>query len=775
VITGSSVLTSNITTYTFGVNASDGQNQDVTRSYTITVNSDVVTWSSPANGATVNLNQNTSSTTTLTAASAAGKAVTYTANALPTGLSISGNVVTGTPTTVGNTVTLLTANATSTTRTATITVTWNVVVGNDVYFKNTTLLLSGNGTNNANNNTILDSSTNNYTINRVGNTVQGTFSPFGEAWSNYFDGSSKFTTASNAAFGFGTGDFTIELWVFCSFNGTIQELIDGRASDIATPWVLGINATGLARSYDGTTLRTGGQLTANSWNHIAWVRASNVNTIYVNGASGHTWTASQDFGSTRPLTIANNVGPTSEPLTGYISNLRIVKGTALYTANFTPPTSSLTAVTNTVLLTCQSNRFVDNSSNNFAITKTGAASVQRFNPFAPTNGYSTSVNGGSIYFDGNGDYLNPTCASYSMGTNWTMELWYNCPTTLSGILFDCRPDNTNGFYLDLSVGGTGLSLYYNATDRAITTPVTTGSWNHVAVVKNSGAVYTYHNGVQVDSFSDSNTWQVGTDRPRLSGNGGFYGAAPGNSQAYISNLRFVPGTALYTANFTPSTTPLTAIAGTKLLLSGTNAGIIDSTMINNIETVGDAKISTAQSKFGGSSIYFDGTGDWLVCQDSPNQEFGSGNLTWEMWIYTTTSTQYATLYSRSPASFQVGMWSLMINYTSATAGDIALFVGDYSLSTNLVLTSGVSVRDGAWHHIAVVRNGSAWTIYVDGTSRGTGTWAGTISDLAYGPYIGADQYYGRAYTGYIDDLRITKGVARYTANFTPPATALSTQ
>jgi hypothetical protein len=121
------------------------------------------------------------------------------------------------------------------------------------------------------------------------------------------------------------------------------------------------------------------------------------------------------------------------------------------------------------------------------------------------------------------------------------------------------------------------------------------------------------------------------------------------------------------------------------------------------------------------------------------------------------------------------MWSLMINFTSATSGDIALFFGDYSLSTALVLTSGVNVRDGAWHHVAVVRNGSTWTIYVDGISRGTGTWSGTIANIAYGPYIGADQFYGREYTGYIDDLRVTKGRARYTANFTPPSKALGTQ
>jgi hypothetical protein len=229
VITGSSVLTASPTTYTFGVTASDGQNQDVTRSYTITVNPDVVTWSAPANAATVSLGQNSSSTTTLTAVSAAGSAVTYTANALPTGLSIVGSAVTGTPTVTGNTTTLLTANATSTTRSATITVTWNIAVTSEPYFMYNSLLLSGNGSNNANNNTFVDGSTNNFAITRAGNTTQGTFSPYGPNWSNYFNGGGGATLVgltNSSMTAVGTGICTVELWVNLSSTGVDQHFYD---------------------------------------------------------------------------------------------------------------------------------------------------------------------------------------------------------------------------------------------------------------------------------------------------------------------------------------------------------------------------------------------------------------------------------------------------------------------------------------------------------------------------------------------------------------------
>jgi hypothetical protein len=185
-----------------------------------------------------------------------------------------------------------------------------------------------------------------------------------------------------------------------------------------------------------------------------------------------------------------------------------------------------------------------------------------------------------------------------------------------------------------------------------------------------------------------------------------------------------------------------------------------------------AAISTVQSKFGGASALFDGTNDYLSIPDNEDLEPSTNNLTWEMWIKTTSSVQYATLYSRTPSAFGSGMWSLMINSTSSTSGDVALYVGDYlAASSLLLLTTGISIRDDVWHHIAIVRNGSAWACYVDGTSRATGTFSGGISNISSGPIIGADQNYGRYFAGYIDEVRITKGIARYTSNFIPQTSA----
>ena len=184
-----------------------------------------------------------------------------------------------------------------------------------------------------------------------------------------------------------------------------------------------------------------------------------------------------------------------------------------------------------------------------------------------------------------------------------------------------------------------------------------------------------------------------------------------------------------------------------------------------------AAISTAQSKFGGTSLLLDGTNDYVSIPDNEALELGTNNLTWEMWIKTTSSVQYATLYCREPSAFGSGMWTLMINQSSSTAGDIALYLGDLSGGVPLLLTTGVSIRDDVWHHIAIVRNGSAWACYVDGTSRATGTYSGGIGNISAVTLIGADQNIpGRYFQGYIDELRITNGIARYTGNFTPSTT-----
>ena len=127
VLSGTAPAVASSTTYNFTVNAKDAENQDTDRNFSYTVNPDSVTWSSPAAGATLSGVPGTAYTQALSATSAAGKSITYTANVLPAGLSISGASITGTPSAASAISSLITATAATTSKTATRTVVWSIV------------------------------------------------------------------------------------------------------------------------------------------------------------------------------------------------------------------------------------------------------------------------------------------------------------------------------------------------------------------------------------------------------------------------------------------------------------------------------------------------------------------------------------------------------------------------------------------------------------------------------------------------------------------------
>ena len=644
----------------------------------------------------------------------------------------------------------------------------------DPNFEYTTLLLPGNGTNGAQNNTFLDSSTNNFTITRNGNTTQGAFSPFSQTgWGNYFDGTGDYlTVASNAAFGYGTGDFTIECWFYLNalpggVNGSY--IIDQRttATQVAIAAYIYSDAT-IVLYVNGGVAASGGTVVANQWNHFAICRSATTTKMFLNGTQiGSNYSDSNNYG-TLPVAIASRYNG-QDYVNGYISNFRIVKGTAVYTAAFTVPTAPLTAISGTSLLTCQSNRFVDNSSNAFAITLNGDVSVQAFSPFNPTAAWSAATYGGSGYFDGSGDYLQAaSSSSLAFSGDFTVESWLYYTGTATGltpaILYNSSTTGVSAF--EINNGSTYLDFAgIAATDTVVRVTLTGASigpneWVHVAFVRSSGVIKAYVNGVAVaTTLSNSATTgqivQIGTGRS----------VGPGGSWVgYMSGYRAV-SSAVYTSNFTPPTAPLTAITNTQLLCNFTNAGIYDATSKNDLETVGNAQISTAQSKFGGSSMYFDGTGDVLSIPDTQNLKFGTGDFTVEAWVYMTAtpSAQYAQIIGRTEYGTNAD-WMLQITNSRTLT---------WYMQNSFVATSTGTVPLNTWTHVAVTRYGSSIRLFINGIVDGTATNSGSTEFNSSGAYtIGADQAGDEVmFTGYINDLRTTKGVARYTANFTPPTTA----
>ena len=197
-------------------------------------------------------------------------------------------------------------------------------VPTDGYYSSVSLLLHADGSGS----TFVDSSPTPKTITATNATQSATQSKWGGR-SIYFDGSGDYLTVpSSAAFGFGTGDFTLEYWWYPTRNQGNETIIDTRSGDTANPLVLGKSAAGAVRCYDGSSVRTGGTMTLNDWNHVAWSRSGSDNSIYLNGTRVINFTNAFDAGSNRGLTIGANASVGFENAQGYIDDLRITKGSA---------------------------------------------------------------------------------------------------------------------------------------------------------------------------------------------------------------------------------------------------------------------------------------------------------------------------------------------------------------------------------------------------------------------------------------------------------------
>jgi hypothetical protein len=648
-----------------------------------------------------------------------------------------------------------------------------VSAATDPFWKYVTLLLHGDGTNGAQNNTFIDSSSNAFTVTRNGTTTQGSFSPFGPDWSNYFNGSSYLLTTATQVIP--SGSFTIQTWVFPTSSADSYAVAQGTTGN-AGRFSLGITST-LWFVQIGSASVNAGSVTLNQWTHIAATFNGATLTLYVNGTSVGTASTTTNAQNTT-LRIAT-LGPADWGTyywTGYISNVRATN-TVEFTSTFTPSTTPLTAITGTSVLTCQASRFIDNSANAFAITVNGTPSIQRFSPFSMGSAYSTSVIGGSGYYNGSTDYLSvPYNAKFDFGTgSFTIEAWVYL-TTASGArcivsVFPSGFSGTSAYeflittsnFLQFDTFASGTEQLITATNNALVP----NSWNHVAVVNNAGTYNLYANGIQCTK-TGSITQAVNTNGSAAFTIGySLYSPYNHPTTGYISNLRVVKGTAVYTAAFTPPTAPLTAITNTSLLLSTINGGIYDNAMINNFITVGAAQVSTTQSKFGGASMSFNGSSSYLQGPTNVGYSFGTGNFTIEFWVYVSSYNAVATTILRTATA---SGWAL--KFLAANSNCLV-----FAANSADVLTDSGSPSTGTWTYFALVRNGSTLTMYRNGTSVASTTYATAInvSDVLLVGAGGDSSNSSFSLNGYIDDVRITKGIARYTANFTAPTAAFPNQ
>ena len=662
----------------------------------------------------------------------------------------------------------------------------------DDKFNYVTMLLHGDGTNGAQNNTFVDSSSNNFSITRNGNTTQGTFSPYGSNWSVFFENNPcQLVVANSTPLNLSGGAYTIEGWINPSgiYSGNGQaygtsgyNTIVGKR-DTSCAWEVYLKTgTGVLSFYNGTDYNSSTTPTTGVWNHFAAVFDGTNISLYLNGSRVLGPTALTNSDTSASISIGNySGGGTNEQFRGYLSNLRITKGGALYSGStYTVPSTTLTTTVSSgtvSLLTCQSNRYIDNSVNNASVTVntgitanvTAYPSVQRFNPFGTSTAYSTSVIGGSAYFDGSGDYLTGTGSSnLAFGSgDFTIELWvyFNSVTSPPAYQFIYSSADSS-VYANTPViywYETNSSLIFNnGSDLISTTGIKAKTWYHVAISRSSTTTKMFLNGAQVGSATDTTTYINQPSRPMIGANGNGSGNLP--FSGYISDVRCVKGTAVYTSAFTPPTAPLTAITNTQLLLNFTNGAIIDNAMMNDLETAGNVQISTSIKKFGTGSIKFDGTGDYLKPPFSPNYVFGTGDFTIEFWIYIPTINTLQIIFDFRQSNN--GAYPYLFKDTNN--------VLYYYVNTATRISGTTALTANTWYHAAICRSGTSTKMFLNGVQEGS-TYTDSTDYVCNttGPTIGSDNTFLYSIDGYIDDFRITKGYARYTSNFTAPTASFS--
>lgn len=204
------------------------------------------------------------------------------------------------------------------------------------------------------------------------------------------------------------------------------------------------------------------------------------------------------------------------------------------------------------------------------------------------------------------------------------------------------------------------------------------------------------------------------------------------------------------------------VASLLLHMDGANNATSFSDSSGNALTItrnGDTKISTTQSKFGGASAFFDGSGDDLQIATNALLDFGSGNFTWEAWVFPTSVSGEFSFCTAA------GSGGMLIGYNGGITYGRTGVAYDYN--------TGVALSTNTWSHIAITRSGTSIRVFLNGTQAG----ATQSSSQAYNlgttsTRIGSQGGSGH-FSGYIDEMRILKGSAAYTANFTAPTAAFA--
>ena len=669
----------------------------------------------------------------------------------------------------------------------------------DPYYNNTSLLLKLDG---AENSTVFtDSSPRPKFASRSGDArIYGGVLRNGGR-SLYLDGSGDYLTfPPDQDFIFGTADYTIEFWIWAAAGmpsgncaiysnrdsypgngGLAVEAVGVSASNSFRIWV---GYGDLVHGLNGTKL-----LPVNQWIHYAVTREAGVLRSWVNGEMTEEQPDAGNL-SYNGIPTIGKLGWQPAVFNGYLDDFRITKGIARYTPRFNVPTAPYpteqgVSVDTSLLLrtSLAGDAFADLSVNSAPVY-----SVIGMLPSTAQQLFSYP----SIYFNGTSHFLRlDNSAKFDLAaSDFTIECHFYCtsmPANYAGLVGKSRQVADYGEY-SLGFTSTGVLQFAASTEGEQTTGwnlgafasapgiVTTNRWHHAAVVRSGSSFLVYLNGSLVASGFSTAAITTGTSMLTIGANkdGGSF-----KFNGYIDSVRIIKGSAAY-PKFTP---PLAEFpdASTGDVYQGNNSLLLrfdganqsttftDSSQYNHgIVRGGDTKISTTEFRAGTSSAYFDGVGDYLEVTDSSQLDL-PGDFTIEMFIYpTTTGVARGLINHRRLDTSAQGTWGFDLN-----AANQIRFA---NWSPNIVYDQGGTVLPNQWSHVAATRFNGNIKLWVNGDQVASWTDSTDFTNN-YPMFIGFERASGANtpaaaldfFTGYMDSVRITKGVARYTSNFVVPS------
>lgn len=497
----------------------------------------------------------------------------------------------------------------------------------------------------------------------------------------YFVSGGYISIPSHASFGMGTGDFTIEMFVRPTGSTAVGGLINLGTYNDGLLWRQGTNPDTLYLNGTYVNWNSFTNAPLNEWTHIALVRSGSTVKVYANGIAVLTTSSSANLGSSKAVIIGTGAHALGENFIGYIDDLRVVKGSAVYTANFSPPASALTAISGTSLLLSGGRILVP---------------AGQFDGFDVSSNNITKLRGESLVID-----RAPGINSWVYNSNnYTSKPQYfpGPPEFASLKNNDLAAADLNQFYTDLGASNAG----------------------RLSVQGNPG---------------------IAADTPSIATAKGYtvFGSVPPATTLLLNGEGANNGTTITDSSVTAQTIR-------RLFASG--AGPVT---------------STTQFKYGSASILFSGN-NWLDNTATGNaaSALNTENFTIEMWVF---------LATRGTATPIFDLDSGLLWRVGSSASN--LFIGnagyDWSPSTHVLLTT--------WTHVALVRENDNIRVYAGGVQRlsitlAANTVIGPNGVIKIGVQANAANHRMTA-NSYLDDIRLTRGLALYTGTFTPPTAQLT--